>query len=126
MDFLSNALAGNRFVRIAIRAYGYEQKVVERSLRQQLDVVDDRFENDILSEDGTVGIVAELLNELPDEHKRRSAEIERRIERLKNRIESACAGNGDFHAISTITSSASSTGSRSCWTRCSHGFRKTI
>ena len=97
VGFLSNALAGNRFVRIAIRAYGYEQKVVERSLRQQLDIVDDRFENDILSEDGKAGIVAELLNELPDEHERRSAEIERRIERLKNRIESACAGNGDFH-----------------------------
>ena len=97
VGFLSHALAGNRFVRIAIRAYGYEQKVVERSLRQQLDIVDDRFENDILSEDGEAGIVAELLSELPDEHKRRSAEIERRIERLKNRIESACAGNGDFN-----------------------------
>ena len=97
MGFLSNALARNRFVRIAVRAYGYEPKVVERSLRQQLDIMDDRFENDILSEDGKAGIVAELLNELPDEHKRRSAEIERRIERLKNRIESACAGNGDFH-----------------------------
>ena len=97
VSFLSNALAGNRFVRIAIRAYGYEQKVVERSLRQQLDIMDDRFENDILSEDGKAGIVAVLLNGLPGEYKRRGEEIERRIERLKNRIESACAGNGDFN-----------------------------
>ena len=95
-DFLSDALAGNRFVRVAVRSYGYEQKVVERSLRQQLDIMDDRFENDILSEDGKGGVVAELLNELPDEDKRRVEEFERRIEDLKSRIESACAGNGDF------------------------------
>ena len=95
--FLSDALIHNDFVRIAIRAYGHEQKVVERSLRQQLDIMDDRFENDILSEDGKAGIVAELLNELPDEQKQRSEEFERRIKLLKSRIESACAGDGDFH-----------------------------
>ena len=103
--FLSAALANNRFVRIAIRRYGFDPKVVERSLRRQLHITDDRFQNDILYEDGPDdargepdmrGIVAELLADLPEEATLRSKELERRIGSLKQRIERACAGEGDF------------------------------
>ena len=102
--FLSAALTRNRFVRIAIRRYGFDPRAVERSLRQQLGITDDRFQDDILAEapDGDQGeeteqgIVAELLADLPDESGARSAELERRIEELKQRIEQACAGEGDF------------------------------
>lgn len=95
-SFLSSALTGNRFVRIAIRRYGEEPRVVERSLRQHLDIIDDRFQDDILSEDGGKGIVAELVADLPEQEALRSAEIEQRIASLKGRIERACAGDGDF------------------------------
>lgn len=102
--FLSAALTRNRFVRIAIRRYGFDPRAVERSLRQQLGITDDRFQDDILAEapdddqgEGTErGIVAELLADLPDESGARSEALERRIEELKQRIERACAGEGDF------------------------------
>ncbi len=95
-DFLSGTLANNQFVHIAIRRYGQEPRVVERSLRQYLDITDDRFQDDILSEDGERGIVADLMANLPEEEVPRSAEIERRVAGLKTSIERACAGAGDF------------------------------
>ena len=95
-DFLCDALAHNRFVRIDIRAYGDEPSVVERSLRERLDIMDDRFQDDIRSEDGERGVVADLMNGLPDDDALRSAKLERRIDYLKDRIENACTGNGDF------------------------------
>ena len=95
-DFLTSTLANNRFVRIAIRRYGEEPSVVERSLREHLDITDDRFQDDILSEDGKKGIVAELMSGLPRDEALRSAEIEQRVKLLKKRIERACEGKGDF------------------------------
>lgn len=95
-DFLSGTLADNQFVRLAIRRYGEEPRAIERSLRLHLDITDDRFQDDILSEDGERGIVAELMTGLPEGETPRSAEIEQRVARLKMRIERACAGNDDF------------------------------
>ena len=103
--FLSAALTDNRFVRIAVRRYGFDPKVVERSLRQQLGIADDRFSEDILYQDDQTdaqtasterGVVYELLVDLPEEPTPRSKELERRVERLKQRIQRACAGRGDF------------------------------
>ena len=93
--FLCDVLAHNDFVRIGIRAYGDEPSVVERSLRERLDIMDDRFQDDILSEDGERGVVADLMNGLPDDAGR-SAEFERRIDHLKGRVKNACTGNGNF------------------------------
>ena len=95
-DFLSGTLADNRFVRIAIRRYGEEPRIIEGSLRQCLDITDDRFQDDILSEDGERGIVADLMTGLPEEEARRSVEIERRVASLKTSIKRACAGDGNF------------------------------
>ena len=95
-NFLTSTLAGNRFVRITIRPYGEDSKVVERSLRERLDITDDRFQDDILSEDGEKGIVVELMTGLPKDEAQRSTEIEQRVGSLKERIECACDGNGDF------------------------------
>ena len=95
-DFLSGTLADNQFVHIAIRRYGEEPRAVERSLRQYLDITDDRFQDDILSEDGERGIIADLMANLPEEEALRSAEIERRVTGLKTSIERACTGAGDF------------------------------
>ena len=46
--FLSEKLQDNEFVRMSVEPFGYDPKVIERSLRALLDVADDRFENDIL------------------------------------------------------------------------------
>ena len=98
--FLTKTLANNHFVRIGLRRYGYDPRVVERSLREALNVLNDRFEGDILATDGdggSHGCVADLFDDLtenttePDSRK-----VEARIRALKNRFDAACAGRGDF------------------------------
>ena len=99
-EFLEKILSQNDFVRIRCLMYGGDPRVVERSLRETLGVLDDRFTGDILVMDEddrpTGGIVADLLDELPDPPRQRAAEIERRIVKLKDRLTRACVGNGDF------------------------------
>ena len=97
--FLENALARNRFVRIRSRLYGGDPQVVERSLRDALGVTGDRFGEDILVVEGDrarKGEVAKLLAGLPEDPDRRREAMEQRIERLKERMVAAAAGNGDF------------------------------
>ena len=78
--FLTEKLASNRFVRIGLRTYGEDPRVIERSLREALGVLDDRFEMDIfaLDSDGVGrGCVADLLSDLTeDSTERRSEEFE--------------------------------------------------
>ena len=99
-EYLKESLAQNKFVRIGIRAYGEDPRVVERSLREALDVVDDRFQRDILvmeDEQPIEGMVAELFHGLPTEDPfARCTEIERRLDDLKDRLVAACAGLGNF------------------------------
>ncbi len=96
--FLAQALAKNDFVRISVWRYGDDERMIERSLREALGVVDDRFESDILSyENGrTKGIVAALLRNLPADKFERGTELEDRLEKLKGRLESACLGGRAF------------------------------
>ncbi len=97
--FLEQALAENRFVHIQDRTYGIDLRVIERSLRDVLEIRDDRFRDDILvMEDGRPirGAVAGLFANLPDDQSARRSTIEARMDRLKSRIGNACAGSGDF------------------------------
>ena len=96
--FLAEILAQNRFVTIQIRPYGHELQAAERSLREVLNVPDDRFSSDIFAtNDGrSMGIVMDLMDGLPDEQEQRSHLFEDRISDLKHRIQNACLGNGDF------------------------------
>ena len=98
-SFLRSVLAQNDFVRIRNNPYGDEPRVIEQSLRNTLNVLDDRFQDDILTidDDGSnaEGIVAELLAAGDDPDVRRSL-IEKRIADLKSRIEDACNGRGAF------------------------------
>lgn len=98
-DFLAEVLTDDPFVRIELQPYEAEPSVLERQLREILNVVDDRFREDILSvEDGrpSQGIVAELVQELPEDTPDRSLVRERRLKKIKQRLESACYGEGDF------------------------------
>ena len=100
-QFLSGALAHNDFVRISIQRYGDDARAIERSLREVLDVLDNRsrFESDILASDNgrpKTGIVATLLRGLPTGASERGTELERRLETIKTRLEAACRGGRAF------------------------------
>ena len=106
--FLTETLANNRFVRIGLRRYGNDLRVIERSLRKALNVLDYRFERDILATDvdgRNRGCVADLLDDplddstedpKQDSSEPRSREVEDRIEALKNRLAAACAGEQPY------------------------------
>ncbi len=100
--FLRNALANNRFVRIQSRIYGDDPQALERSLRGVLNVLGnryDRFQDDILvmeNDRPSKGIIAQLLADLPKDSVERRLDIEVRIEGLKDHIEAACNGKGNF------------------------------
>ena len=56
-EFLKNILAANtsaanKFVRMKVIGFGFEARNIERSLRDLLDVQDERFENDVLWYEG--------------------------------------------------------------------------
>ena len=95
--FLSQALSENRFVRIRNRRYGDNPQIIEHSFREALGDFD-HFERDILNmESGrSKGIVAQLIENLPENPTERYREIENRIDHLKQRIAAACGGKGDF------------------------------
>ena len=98
-DFLSCALAQNKFVKIEIRPYGDDPQIIERSLREALNVLDERFSDDIMTTgNGSApkGIVPDLLKGLPEESNLRRSKIEKRLKKLKERFISACAGQGAF------------------------------
>ena len=46
--FLNENLSDNEFVKIDIVSYGYDPLVIEKQLRELLDITDNRFEKDIL------------------------------------------------------------------------------
>ena len=98
-EFLGQVLRDDPFVRIELLPYEAEPSVLERQLRNILHVMDDRFREDILIlEDGnpSTGIVAELLQDVPQETADRSAVRECQLENIKKRLESAGGGDGDF------------------------------
>lgn len=46
--FLGDTLRANEFVRMEVVPYGFDARIIERDLRELLDVAGDRFEGDIL------------------------------------------------------------------------------
>jgi energy-coupling factor transporter ATP-binding protein EcfA2 len=46
--FVGDALRANEFVRMEVVPYGFDARIIERDLRELLDVAGDRFEGDIL------------------------------------------------------------------------------
>jgi DNA repair ATPase RecN len=98
-NFLTNTLATNPYVRIDLLPYGRDLRAIERSLREILGAMDDRFNKDILvlDDDGSCrGLVPELLHNLPVDPQSAATKIEQRLDSLGERFERACAGRGDF------------------------------
>ena len=99
-QFLSEALAQNNFVRLEIRPYGDDHRIIAGSLREVLGVLDNRFTDDILAasdNEKPKGAVADLIDdELPEEPDGRASEIENRLQTLKGLFQSACHGQGGF------------------------------
>ncbi len=97
--FLTRQLAKNHFVRIRLHRYGNDARVVERSLREALNVPDGRFDRDILitGDDGeNRGCVAELLKDPDKGATDPRSKTEGRIQALKESFADACAGKQPF------------------------------
>ena len=64
-DFVTRTLASDDFVRIEVRPFGHDPRVIERQLRELIDVPDERFAEDILNSDNgepTGGLAFHLAN----------------------------------------------------------------
>ena len=97
--FLKKTLIENRFVRIHVRPFGDDPRVIEQSLREVLGVPDDRFSEDVLIMEGDYpakGIVADLIDDLPDNPERRRETVQDRLQDLKRRFHNGCLGKGTF------------------------------
>lgn len=82
-DFIQQALANNDHVRITVVPFGYDPKQTERELRELIDVMDDRFSDDILNDEATEGMALELARANESDksatlklHKRKLLEID--------------------------------------------------
>ncbi len=107
-QFLSTSLRDNPYVRIELVSYGRDWRQMERSLREVLEVMDDRFADDIckLEEDfPSSGLVAELVAAANRRAKWSAAEPSQRgdgdpmeveLASMKRRVEAACEGLGRF------------------------------
>jgi ABC-type cobalamin/Fe3+-siderophores transport system ATPase subunit len=92
--FLDENLAQNPFVHIALEPYGRDGRNADRSLREVLDVMDDRFKSDLFDDtSGTPsGSLASLFAGLESEtFEGRRTLIEQRLEALRGRMAAAAA-----------------------------------
>lgn len=67
-EFVRDTLAQNEFVRMEVVHIGFEPRSIERSLRELLDVMDDRFSGDILDESAEKGLAWDLASALDRTH----------------------------------------------------------
>ncbi len=84
--FLGEVLEGNAFVQMAVIPFGIDPRAAETELRKRLGREDGRLADDILSEDGSKGILAALYRDLPASPNERAGEIQGRIRDLKNEL----------------------------------------
>jgi hypothetical protein len=93
IEFLDRVLAGNEFVRITLVPFGLDPTAAEAEFRKRLAREDGRLSDDILSLDGTGGILAELYRDLPSGRDERSSEAQRRIRDIKRRVAAIVKGD---------------------------------
>ena len=96
--FLETALAGNPYVRITLEPYGRDVMALRRSFLEVIDVLDGRFEDDILTvmnDELQSGIIATLLKKLPVNGG--ATEFEKRLDRVKTQLAETCVGANRDH-----------------------------
>ena len=92
--FLENMLQSNPYVRITLVPFGDEPVAQEAAFRKAISREDGRLESDILTSDASGGILARLYRNLPNIGSgERTAEIVRRIRRMKDQIDSLGSDN---------------------------------
>ncbi len=91
-DFLAQALRDNRFVRIDVRPYQCSPSEAESGFRAVIGRTDERFADDILSEDGSKGIIADLCRDLPADQATARAEVEKRLDAIKKDLITVALG----------------------------------
>lgn len=72
-EFVKKTLHGNPYVRIEVVPFGFDARVIERSLRELLEATDDRFENDILAVDSAGNPTGGLAFEIAHADDRKAA-----------------------------------------------------
>jgi predicted ATPase len=72
-EFVKKTLDGNPYVRIEVVPFGFDARVIERSLRELLEATDDRFENDILVMDAAGNPTGGLAFEIAHADDRKAA-----------------------------------------------------
>lgn len=85
-DFLSKVLKGNEFVQISVVPLGLDAFTQERSFRLALQRSDGKLAGDILSDDGSEGLLADLYRDLPLEGTARISTMTQRLHSLKSWI----------------------------------------
>lgn len=90
--FLATALRDNRFVRIEVRPYQCTPEEAEAGFRALIGRTDERLEDDILSRDGSKGVIADLYRNLPQDRAKAAKEIERRLDALKRELIAVARG----------------------------------
>jgi hypothetical protein len=86
-DFIEAVLRDNPHVRMSVAPYGQDPRSAEAEFRKIIDRNDGKFADEVLSEDGSRGCLADLYRDLPDERGQRAAELARRIGALKDKLE---------------------------------------
>ena len=79
-EFVKSTLQANAFVRMEVARFGFDSRVIEHSLRNLLNVLDERFESDILRlENGepASGLAFDLAR--ADDRERALSELKQRI-----------------------------------------------
>jgi len=80
--FVRSALHENRYVRIEVVPFGFDPRVIERSLRELLETTDDRFENDILAIDAAGNPTGGLAFDIAQADDRKAA-----LDRAKKQLQ---------------------------------------
>jgi hypothetical protein len=93
--FLTKNLGENRHVRIKVQQFGRSKSAVEAAFRGLIGRTDGAFANEILSETGEDGVIADLLRALPENTGDAAALIRERLEQLKREVVGCAAGRDD-------------------------------
>jgi energy-coupling factor transporter ATP-binding protein EcfA2 len=92
-NFLADTLRQNAFVRIEIDGFGRIAREIEQSFRSLIGAEDDRFAGDILDEESSSGLVAELIQNLSTDAEDARTEVLSRLATLKEKLRLASLGD---------------------------------